>query len=181
VTGNFGTSTSVGAPSSGDYLLGLKNANLTTADTIKIGQDTTKPTYSFNEFGFRIQGASNPNFTVTINLYASADGTGPILQTLTTPLLSANPQTNSLNCAAMTTNPPGVCNTAPFIWVSTTGSVKSFTIATSDASGFYLDALELTTVPEPGTLLCAGAGLLGLAYAIRRRRAAHSTEPGKTN
>jgi hypothetical protein len=57
--------------------------------------------------------------------------------------------------------------------VSTTGGVLSFSNAGGDNVGAILSSVELSTdgpspVPEPGTLILLGLGLLGLGFVLRR-------------
>jgi hypothetical protein len=39
----------------------------------------------------------------------------------------------------------------------------------SDRLGGYIDAVNLTPVPEPATMLLFGSGIIGLASALRRK------------
>jgi hypothetical protein len=157
------TTSGVGIPlnSLGEGLLGSFNAG-----SFVIGSNTVLST-----FGFRIASSTMANFAVTIKLFGSADGSGTPLETLT-----QNGLTDGGNCSSLgqlTGGVPTPCNTAPFLYVSTTGAVKSFSISTNDPTGFYIDALDLyEPVPEPATMLITGAGLLTLAYFLRRKRAA---------
>jgi len=39
----------------------------------------------------------------------------------------------------------------------------------NDSLGGYIDAVSLTPVPDPATMLLFGSGLIGLASALRRK------------
>jgi hypothetical protein len=169
-TGNFDSAPDTGFTTSGvgltlnsygEGLLGSYNAG-----SFVIGTN-----YPLTSFGFRIASITNMNFDVTINLFSSGDGTGIPLQTLTLSSLAGGGNCSSLAPGGGATPIP--CNTAPFLFISTTGSVRSFSIATNDSTGFYIDDLDLNAdpAPEPATMLITGGGLLGLAYVIRRKRA----------
>jgi hypothetical protein len=151
---------SVSATGAGESLLGSYNA----------GSFVIGTTAVLSSFGFRIAAISSATFNVTINLFGSTDGSGTALQTLTLSALSGGGNCQSLS--VLTNGNPTTCNTAPFIYVNTTGNVRSFSIATSDPTGFYIDALDFNAVPEPATMLITGGGLVTLAWFLRRKRAA---------
>jgi hypothetical protein len=171
-TGNFDALPDTGFTTSGvgltvgpygEGLLGSYNAG-----TFVIGANAI-----LTSFGFRVSAITTTlPFNVTINLFGSSDGSGTPLETLTANGLSGGGNCSSLT--VLTNGMPTPCNTAPFIFVSTTGGIHSFSISTSDSTGFYIDALDVTAAPEPATLLFTGGGLVGLAFFIRRRRAAAS-------
>jgi hypothetical protein len=148
----------------GEALLGSYNAG-----SFVIGSATV-----MSSFGFRISSITTPNFDVTINLFGSEDGTGSYEQ------LTLSNLSGGGNCAGLSTLTPAVtgaptpCNTAPFIVVNTTSAVHSFSLQTSDSTGFYIDALDLSADPnpEPATIALTGGALMMLAYGIRRKRAA---------
>jgi hypothetical protein len=122
-------------------------------------------------FGFRIAAISNATFNVTINLFGSTNGSGTALETLTLNALSGGGNCQSLS--QLTNGSPTPCNTAPFIYVTATGGVRSFSIVTSDPTGFYIDALDMNVAaPEPTTMLITGGGLVTLAWFLRRKRVA---------
>jgi hypothetical protein len=178
VTGSFDsapdtglTTSGVGIPVNfyGEGLLGSQGMPGNNGGTFVVGSNTILST-----FGFRIASDTNANFVVTINLFSSTDGSGTPLQTLTT-----NTLTDGGNCSSLAQLTPLVggvptpCNTAPFLYISTTGGVRSFSISTTDPTGFYIDSLDLyEPVPEPVTIVITGAGLLTLAFFLRRKRAA---------
>jgi hypothetical protein len=147
----------------GEYLLGSKNVEIGGVQ-YNAGPITVGSPYALTSFAFRIAAITDATFGVTINLYSSADGSGTPVQTL-----SENNLGGGGNCSGLSGNPPVPCNMAPLLYVSTTGVVRSFSIQTSDPTGFYIDALDLST-PEPATMLFTGIGLLSLAFAIRRKR-----------
>jgi hypothetical protein len=167
-TGNFDSLPDTGFTTSGvgltvgpygEGLLGSYNAG-----TFVIGANTV-----LSSFGFRVSAITAPSFDVTINLFGSSDGSGTPLETL-----SANGLGGGGNCSSLTVLTNGMptpCNTAPFLFVSTTGGIHSFSISTSDLTGFYIDSFDMYA-PEPATLLFTGGGLVGLAFFIRRRRMA---------
>ena len=168
VTGTFDSAPDTGFTTSGvglavgpygEGLLGSYNAG-----SFVIGSNAVLST-----FGFRISSITDANFNVTINLFSSSDGSGTPLQTLTANGLGGGGVCSSLG----NTSGPVPCNTAPFLFVNTTGSVRSFSIQTNDPTGFYIDGLDLAEAsPEPATLVITGAGLLTLAYCLRRKGAA---------
>jgi len=166
-TGNFDSAPDSGFTTSGvgltlnsygEGLLGSLNAG-----SFVIGSNTV-----LSSFGFRISSIFDTNFNVTINLFTSTDGSGTAIQTLTLNNLSGGG-----NCASLGNVPPMPCNIAPFLYVAATGGVRSFSIATNDPTGFYIDDLDLdvpVSTPEPATLVFTGGGLLGLACLIRSKR-----------
>jgi hypothetical protein len=167
-TGNFDSAPDTGFTTSGvgltlnsygEGLLGSYNAG-----SFVIGTN-----YLLSSFGFRIASITNMTFDVTIQLFGSTDGSGTPLQTLSLSSLTGGGNCSSLSPAS---GAPVPCNTAPFLFISATGLVHSFSIATNDPTGFYIDDLDLSgsTTPEPATMLITGGGLLALAYVIRRRR-----------
>lgn len=142
----------------GETLLGSKNAG-----TFVIG--TTNAI--LNSFGFRVASVTNANFDVTIQLFSSTDGSGTPLETLSLASL-----TGGGNCPSLSNSPPQPCNTAPFLFVSTSGGIRSFAVTTNDGTGFYMSGLDVYATPEPATMVITGAGLIALAFAIRRKRSA---------
>lgn len=157
------TTPGVGLPlnSYGEGLLGSLDAG-----SFVIGANTV-----LTSFGFRIASITDTNFDVTINLFTSTDGSGTPAETL-----SLSDLNGGGNCASLSDATPLPCNTAPFVYVTTTGAIRSFSISTSDSTGFFIDAVDLNVaVPEPATLAITGGGLIALACFVRRKRAA-STE-----
>lgn len=145
----------------GESLLGSFNPGSTGSFLISTTTNTL-----LTSFGFRIAAVTSSNFNVTLNLFSNPDGTG------TEQTLVLNSLTGGGNCPSLSnTSGPVPCNNAPFLYVSTTGQVRSFTIQTNDSTGFYIDSLDFNVVPEPAPLLITGAALLGLAFVIRRKRA----------
>jgi hypothetical protein len=160
------TTSGVGLPvgAYGENLLGSFNPGSTGSFLI-----STTSNVLLTSFGFRIAAVTSSNFNVTINLFSNPDGTG------TQQTLALNSLTGGGNCPSLSNSSgPVPCNNAPFLYVSTTGQVRSFSIQTNDPTGFYIDALDFNTVPEPAPLLFTGAGLLCLAFMIRRKRALRS-------
>jgi hypothetical protein len=165
-TGGFDSAPDIGsawrfaADGYGESLVGSYNAG-----SFVIGSNKVLST-----FGFRIATLTNSIFNVTIDLFGSANGTGSYEQ------LTLSNLSGGGNCAGLLTfdphtGTPTPCNNAPFVYVTTTSAVRSFSIATTDSTGFYIDALDVfDPVPEPATMLITGGGLMTLAYFIRRRR-----------
>jgi hypothetical protein len=150
--GTGGGESLLGSYNAGSFVIGSTNAVLTS-------------------FGFRIAAISSATFNLTINLFGSTDGSGTALQTLTLNALSGGG--NCAGLSILTNGSPTPCNTAPFIYVTATGNVRSFSIATSDPTGFYIDALDMNVAaPEPTTMLITGGGLAALAWFLRRKRVA---------
>jgi hypothetical protein len=174
-TGGFDSAPDTNYPgytpgSFGEGLLGSYNA----------GSFVIGSTLALSSFGFRIASITDQNFTVTIDLFGSTNGTGSYQQLTVSSALGGGAISGGGNCAGLSTlgsnGNPTPCNNAPFIYVSTAGStvgwVHSFSIQTSDTSGFYIDALDLLEAPEPTTMLVTGGSLLMLALLIRRKRTA---------
>jgi hypothetical protein len=171
-TGNFDSAPDTGLTtpgvnipvnSYGEGLLGSYNAG-----SFVIGSTNA----ILSSFGFRISSITNSTFNVTVNLFSSTNGSGTPLQTLTLNGLSGGGNCSSLS--TLTGGNPTPCNIAPFIYVTATGTVRSFSIATNDGTGFYIDALDLAgagAAPEPATMLFTGGGLVALAWFLRRKRA----------
>lgn len=162
-TGQFNSQPDAGSGSPGDYLVGSAQPS---------GGGSAAPlVISANQpltmFGFRISAVTMTSFQLTVDLFTSANGAGAPAEILTYNL------TNGGNCSGLIssspTTAPTPCNNAPFVAINPTGQYRSFSVSTSDPTGFYLDGFDLE-LPEPGAMLLSGAGLIGLAYLIRRKR-----------
>ena len=164
-SGNFDSAPDTGVTTSGVGLV-LNSYGEQLLGSFNAGSFLVKSDTALSSFGFRIAAITSAAFDVTITLF---DGNG---NQIGSPLIESG-LTGGGNCATLGQNPPVPCNTAPFLYVSTTGNVASFSIATSDPTGFYMDGLDFNTdVPEPASLAITSGGLLTLAYFIRRKRAA---------
>ena len=176
--GTFNSQPGVSAGTPGDYLLGsggttggTTNGGLP-ADAITIASTGN----ALSSFGFRISSSEYTSFDAVIQLYdQNGDAIG-------TPLTYSNLGGGGL-CPTLAVTPgqptPVACNTAPFIQVTTGAGVYSFSVYTTqtngqaDNGGFFLDtfyyAFQTSGVPEPGSLLLAGAGLVSMVALGRRR------------
>jgi hypothetical protein len=145
----------VGSP--GDYLVGVYQNN--NSMLLAFSQAT-------QAFAFRVSTNSIFMFDVTVSEFASADGSGTALATNTFTNLGGG------NCPGLFNNPPVPCNDAS--WLVGSGfapsQVQSIVIHTNDTSGFYIDGLYLSDVPEPGTTALIGLGLVSVGLLARRRR-----------
>jgi hypothetical protein len=166
--------TTPGTP--GDYLLG---SGAITGNTPTSGLPanaiTISSTVPLSNFGFRIASEDYTSFDVVIQLYGL--GNTPIGSPLTVSNLGGGGLCPTLAVTAGQPNPVA-CNTAPFVMVTSGVGVYSFAVYTTqttgsaDNGGFFLDTFsfdEETAVPEPGSLLLAGAGLASTIALIRRR------------
>ncbi len=179
-TSGFAPGTVGASGTPGDYLLGsgvnlaapLNTTSSTPADAI-----TLASTAPLSSFGFRVESATYTSFDVVIQLYGSGGLSDPLGTETFTNLSGGG------TCATLGTTVPGptACNTAPFVMVTSPTGVYSFTVYTTQANGsadnggFFLDSFsfneEPTDVPEPASLLLAGAGLMSMvAFARRRNR-----------
>ncbi len=161
-SGQFNAQPNTNAGSPGDYLVGSaqpSGGGSAPPLVISANQNLTM-------FGFRISSVTMSSFQLTIDLFTSPNGAGTPAEILTYNL------TNGGNCSGLISSQPTMaptpCNNAPFVAVNPTGQYKSFSVSTNDPTGFYLDTFDLQ-LPEPGAMLLSGAGLLALAYLIRKR------------
>jgi hypothetical protein len=123
----------------------------------------------FNNLGFYGAAEHDPNFSLRIQVFAGAGGTGALLGDMTFNSLSGGGI-----CSTMLSAPSGPvgCNDAPFFVASGFGNLgRSALISTSDSHGFYISNLYIgEEVPEPGPMILCGCGLALLAVGSRKWR-----------
>ena len=124
-------------------------------------------------FGFYGASQHNADFSLRVQVFAGANGTGALLNDNT---FSYSPGNGGI-CPSLLTpgGPPVGCNNAPFYFGSgfTGNGAQSIVVSTSDNRGFYLSGIyfsDVTQIPEPTTVVLSGCGLLFLAAAGRKFR-----------
>jgi hypothetical protein len=132
----------------------------------------------FDNIGFRVSSRVDTDFTLRVQVFANADGSGALLyDTLTD--LSYNGFYSGVGgtCASLTPAPlsdPVPCNDAPFLGLlNFEGAAHSIVVSTSDTNGFYIGQVFAgadSETPEPGTFLLGSCGLAALIGAQRRYR-----------
>jgi hypothetical protein len=188
--GDFDSQPDGSAGSPGDYLLGsgattcpvsgCPTVTSASGPAVNGNAITIGSSVALSSFGFRIQSADNSAFDVVIDLY---DASGNYISQVTYDNLTVSSQSNGYLCSTLAIgngqNAPVACNTAPFVMVSSPTGVYSFAVYTTptsggtDNGGFFIDSFSFNemSVPEPGSLLLAGAGLASMiAFARRRNR-----------
>lgn len=115
-------------------------------------------TEALSYIAFQVSSATNSNFTAQLLAFNSLGQQIGTFQVMDTGAGGT--------CAGLTHNGPEPCNDAPLIqfYDPTVSITKVELIMTDDLSGVYIDELEATTAPEPGTI---GMMLLGLAAGYR--------------
>jgi hypothetical protein len=134
-------------PPFGDNLLGAIGGG---SSTPQITLTFANPLYYI---AFQVSSATDSNFTaqlLTFNALGQQLGTYQVLDTGA-----------GGNCAGLAENPPVPCNDAPLIlYYDPTGGIAQVELVmTTDASGVYIDELQTTEAPEPGSV---GMVLFGL-------------------
>jgi hypothetical protein len=157
-----------GAP--GDHLMGLA-ANGTTA----AGAMTVNFTDKLASLGFRLAANQMSVFDATISIFSGLNGTG-LIDTLTLTSSGGGGICTSLSSTSNSPFVPVPCNDAPLVGFIGTAGIKSLTVTTTDATGFYISKLLYTPssgdiiTPEPTSLLLSGFGVALLVFGRRRRR-----------
>jgi hypothetical protein len=124
----------------------------------------------FVNLGFYASSKTNATFDLTFKFFASSDGTGPALDTVTfTNLVGGG------TCGAQFQGytEPVACGDAPFFFANGYSSARSFLVTSSDPNGFYLSNLwygDAGEVPEPGPMVLCGCGIVLLAVGSRKWR-----------
>lgn len=153
------------ADGGGNYLL----------DSLTLGFSGPNPV---TEFGLdAIPNDAGTPYTITASFFASTDGSGSALATITESITSSccggandsenegwyffgykGSATNPIGSVTVTTNDVGSCN-------------PEGDCSTSPFGGMVLSNMEYSVVPEPSTCLFIAAGLFGLGLVSRRRLA----------
>jgi hypothetical protein len=147
-------------PEYGDHLVGV---NGTGPFGITFGQGVSA-------VGFSLSTRLQVDFMASLAAY-SEDGS--LLSTL-----SVDARGLGGFCAGLdNTSGPVPCNDAPFLALRASDRrIASVVLNTNDPAGVFINTLYLDTsgsmpVPEPGSVILMGGGLLCLGLAARRRRA----------
>jgi len=125
--------------------------------------------HGFDNLGFYAAASVDPTFSLRLQVFAGAGGTGALLGDVTFNSLSGGGTCSSLLSAP---SAPVGCNDAPFFVASGFGNLgRSALISTSDTHGFYISNLLIAEqVPGPGPMVLSGCGLVLLAIGSRKWR-----------
>jgi hypothetical protein len=124
----------------------------------------------FDNLGFFASALVDTNFSLRVQVFAGAGGSGLSLSDTT-----FNFNGSGGTCASMMNSPPTGCNDAPFIFASAFGNgAQSVLLSSSDNRGFYISNLYLgdgsAEVPEPGPMILSACGLALLLIGNKRFR-----------
>lgn len=124
----------------------------------------------FDNLGFFASALTDADFSLRVQIFAGAGGTGASLADTT-----FNFNGSGGMCSSMTNSPPTGCNNAPFIYASAFGnSALSVVLSSSDSRGFYIGNLYLADgsahLPEPGPMILSAFGLAVLVIGRKRLR-----------
>lgn len=122
----------------------------------------------FDNLGFFASALVDNNFSLRVQVFAGAGGTGLALSDTTFNFTGSGGM-----CASMMNSPPTGCNNAPFIAASAFANAgKSVILSSTDNRGFYISNLYLSdgAVPEPGPMVLSACGLVLLLIGSKRRR-----------
>jgi hypothetical protein len=124
----------------------------------------------FDNLGFFASALVDTDFSMRVQVFAGAGGTGLSLSDTT-----FNFSGSGGTCAAMVNAPPTGCNNAPFIFASAFGNgAQSVILSSSDNRGFYISNLYIydgsVAVPEPGPMVLSACGLALLLIGSKRMR-----------
>lgn len=132
-------------------------------------------TSGVSTFGFFASSEFASNFDLRVQVFAGAGGAGAVLSDQTFSYTGVGGQCGG-GLMLSAPNAPTGCNNAPFIYGSgfasgANGTAYSMVLSTSDAKGFYISNLYLSTtaVPEPGPLVLCAVGLALVAFGSRKR------------
>jgi hypothetical protein len=126
----------------------------------------------FDNLGFFASGQNNEDYSLRVQIFAGAGGTG---------LELANQLFNFTGsggtCVGMLAGPPVACADAPFIFAEAfANAARSVVLSSNDDRGFYISNLYIydgsPEVPEPGTVILGGCGIALLLVSRRLRRRA---------
>jgi hypothetical protein len=158
-----GSPMTVGNP--GDYLMGLLLDGVNATGNLNINLSTAQ-----TNLAFRLASQYQSSFNATIQIFSGINQTG-LLDTI-----NLSSPVGGGTCAGLMAAPatPVPCNDAPFIGFLATTGIRSISISSNDATGFYLGNLLITTgtsgVPEPSPLIFCGCGLALLVIGKKRWR-----------
>ena len=161
--------------------LTLQNTQSNVSGTwvVSAGLSITGFTQSSVPITFWVQSPNTSNINVTVTQLRFSDGTttvasGSISQSIT---ITAN---NTLTSVTFTTDLSTYSNYSSLNLSGVNSVLIDFTMATNQGNNkqFQLDAVDFAgAVPEPATIGLFALGTVGIAGAVRRRRARKQTRP----